>query len=308
MSWDELLGPTLPELLRADGARGVLVVAGALLAGLAAYALTGLVLDAAHRRSLKGRLSAFLADGDDRFEALGNSLLRRMSAQRQERWFGLFAHQRRWAALDGEEPSLPRLLGIAAVALLCGVLGLVNQIPALMLVAAVAAVAPFVRLRARVRRVRKSLERSLPELLSLMSAEMAAGVPPEQALARAGEFGGPLAAIIRLALHESRQSRRPMFSHGEAQGTWREVVERYRLPSLRAFALQIEIAARKGAAGPELMESLSRSLILSYKDKALREAEKFESRLAVPSVLFFFLPLMALVLAPMMVPLLDSLT
>ena len=72
--------------------------------------------------------------------------------------------------------------------------------------------------------------------------------------------------------------------------------------------MQIEIAARKGAAGPELMESLSRSLILSYKDKALRKAEKFESRLAVPSVLFFFLPLMALVLAPMMVPLLDSLT
>ena len=39
MSWDELLGPTLPELLRADGARGVLVAAGALLAGLAVLVL-----------------------------------------------------------------------------------------------------------------------------------------------------------------------------------------------------------------------------------------------------------------------------
>lgn len=66
-------------------------------------------------------------------------------------------------------------------------------------------------------------------------------------------------------------------------------------------------AARKGAAGPELMESLARTLIIEYKERALREAEALDNRLAVPAVVFFFLPFLFLLLAPLIVPLLKIL-
>ena len=55
------------------------------------------------------------------------------------------------------------------------------------------------------------------------------------------------------------------------------------------------------------MEGLARTLIIEYKDRALREAEALENRLAVPSVLFFFLPFLFLILAPLLVPLLSIL-
>lgn len=307
MLWDELAGPTLAELWHDPQVRSLLIAAGSGLAGLVVYVSLCQLGQRLARRSLRGRLAAFLAGGEDTFEALGNSLLRRMSDDQSRQWTGLFRHQQQWIELDGGTMSLGRLLGIAVASLGVGVLGGLNQIPLLLILGVVGALYPFVRVRARVKRIRQQMERALPELLSLMAAEMAAGTPAAGALERAGAFGGPLSALIRRALQESRTSRRPMFGRVNAPGVWREVVERYDLPSLRAFALQIEIAARKGAAGPELMESLSHSLILSYKEQALREAEKIENRLAVPSVLFFFMPLMALILTPLLLPLMDSL-
>ena len=50
------------------------------------------------------------------------------------------------------------------------------------------------------------------------------------------------------------------------------------------------------------LKGLARSLIIAYKDQALREAEKLDSRLAVPSVLFFFLPFLFLILTPLLMP------
>ena len=86
-----------------------------------------------------------------------------------------------------------------------------------------------------------------------------------------------------------------------------QAVNRYDLPSLRAFAAQVDAAASKGVAGPELMNALVRTYIVAYEDKALQAAEKLETRLAVPSVLFFFLPLLLLILAPLMMPVLKVL-
>ena len=86
-----------------------------------------------------------------------------------------------------------------------------------------------------------------------------------------------------------------------------QVVNRYDLPSLRAFAAQVDAAVSKGVAGPELMNALVRTYIVAYEDKALQNAEKLETRLAVPSVLFFFLPLLLLILAPLMMPVLKVL-
>jgi len=144
-------------------------------------------------------------------------------------------------------------------------------------------------------------------LTALMAAEMAAGNPPDKALERSAEWGGPLAVLMGQVIEEERATGRPIFGRGELPGALMQVVERYDLPALRAFASQIDLAARKGAAGPELMEGLARTLIIEYKDKSLRQAESLENRLAIPSVLFFFLPFLFVLLAPLVIPLLSIL-
>jgi hypothetical protein len=105
----------------------------------------------------------------------------------------------------------------------------------------------------------------------------------------------------------SRATGRPVFGRGDTPGVLNEVVAEYDLAALRAFASQIDLVARKCAAGPEFMQGLARTLIIEYKDCALRQAEALEHRLAVPSVLFFFLPFLFLVLAPLLLPLLNIL-
>jgi hypothetical protein len=55
------------------------------------------------------------------------------------------------------------------------------------------------------------------------------------------------------------------------------------------------------------MSGLAHTLIVEYKDRALREAEALDSRLAVPSVGFFFMPFLFLVLVPLLLPVLNAL-
>ena len=85
-----------------------------------------------------------------------------------------------------------------------------------------------------------------------------------------------------------------MFGRGPSAGTLVRTTEEYDLPALQAFATQVDTAARKGAAGPELMHALVQTYIVAYQDRSLQEAEKLETRLAVPSVFFFFMPLLFL--------------
>ena len=292
--------------LDASVMRPILVLAAAFLAGLTAFSLVSRV-----QFSLGGSqanaLASYLHDEQppDLVERFGHWLLERFPSLRSLAELG---QHRRWLQLTGAQPSPAAVLGMAAALGLGGLaLALVTGIPAVGLLGVLGAIYPFARLRKQAHSIRRAVQRALPELTALMAAEMAAGNPPDKALERAAEWGGPLALLMGSVVDRARATGRPVFGRGDLPGVLTEVVAGYDLPALRAFASQIDLAARKGAAGPELMEGLARTLIIEYKDRALREAEALENRLAVPSVLFFFLPFLFLILAPLLVPLLSIL-
>lgn len=282
-----------------------LVLAAALSAGLLMMAIASRA-DFTFSRTPGSVVAGYLGRAEgNAFEQVGGAALKRFPALG-----GLVdveAH-RRWLLLVGDAPSAAAIWGLAIV---LGGLGLLlpvaTGVPMLIVAALLGVVAPFARLRSQANAVRRRVQRSLPDLAALMAAEMSAGNPPDRALARVVEFGGPLGNLLRQAVEEARTSGRPLFSRENVAGVLVEVVNRYDLPSIRAFAAQIDQAARTGVAGPELMEGLARTLIIAYKDRALREAEALESRLAVPTVLFFFLPFMFLILVPLLLPVINAL-
>lgn len=249
---------------------------------------------------------------DDGVERLGGWLLKRLPGIT-----GLFRldQHRRWLALGGDAPSLAYTLGLSLVLGGLGLgLALLTRAPIALELVLLGGAYPLVRLRTQAGQVRRAVVRALPELTALMAAELAAGNPPDKALERAGEWGGPLAALIQEAVTQARIQGRPLFGRLAVSlptrgsgGVLLAVVESYDLPALSAFASQVELAARKGAAGPDLMAALARTLILEYKEQSLHSAESLESRLAVPSVLFFFLPFLFLILTPLVLPVLDVL-
>jgi len=62
----------------------------------------------------------------------------------------------------------------------------------------------------------------------------------------------------------------------------------------------------KGVSGPELMDNIARGLSREHRMRVLRAAEELESNLVIPATLFFFLPFMAAVMIPLLIPLLEA--
>ena len=211
----------------------------------------------------------------------------------------------RWLELTGEAPSSAMLLGQGALFFILGAtLAILMRNSMMLILAFILAAYPFIRVRSKANTVRGRVDRALPDLAALIAAEMAAGNPPDKALHRAAEWGGPLAAIVQRAVQQSTTSGLPLFSRDRMEGALVRVVNRYDMPALQSFVRQLDLAARKGSAGPEQMQRLAHTLILTHKERALREAEKLDGKLAVPAVLFFFLPFLIFILAPMMYPVL----
>jgi Flp pilus assembly protein TadB len=295
----------LSQLLHTLLLQQALVLLAALFASLLLMTLAARI-DVTRGNTPGRALAAYRTDAvDTPLEKLGAAVMRRLPTSRN--LLGLEGH-RRWLLLEGQPWSSAATVGLAVV-LGIGGLGLmvISGVPALALAPMVGFLLPFVRQRSAADKVRRRVQNTLPDVSAMLAAEMAANNPPDRALERAAELGGPLAAILQSALAEQRATGRPLFGRGRVPGLLLEVAGRYDLPALRAFVVQVDMAARTGAAGPELMSGLAHTLIVEYKDRSLREAEALDSRLAVPSVGFFFMPFLFLVLVPLLLPVLNAL-
>jgi Flp pilus assembly protein TadB len=282
------------------------------LAGLSAsflaYALTSRVnLEVSRVRGTTTRRLERFAGGELKpswANRVGDRLLDRLGLD-PYRWVLLL----RWAQLGGHFThwTVGGLVGQATLYGLVGALYAALMGVAFLWLAAPALFAyPFLRVRSKAQRVQKQVRRALPEMATLVAAEMAAGNAPDQALARASKLPGPLGKLLARALIESRSSGRPLFSRGrEIRGTLVDTLAEMRLPELLAFASQLDLVAGKGASGLELMDNIARGLSREHRMRVLRAAEELESDLVIPATLFFFLPFVAAVMIPLMIPLLQ---
>ncbi len=208
-----------------------------------------------------------------------------------------------WAHRGGKyrNTTLGRLFFTAVLFGAGGVLVyLINPSPIGALAPVVAFAYPLVRLRSTAETVRRRTERQLPELASLIAAELAAGVPPEEALTRAAELPGILSGLLLDAVSASQQSGKPLLSHGAQMGALQDVFESLGMPALRAFAVQLDLAASAGVEAPERMAELSRTLGGEYRLRLLEQTEKLDGKLTTAVSLFYFGPMMALILLPLL--------
>ena len=296
-----------------DKALDILRMIAPYLAGLSlafiAYALVSQVRFEVSgvRRSVTRRLERFAGAEPEPtwMDRMGDELLRVLALD-PRRW----KHLLHWAHLGGyfSDWTVGGLVGRAAL------YGLVGALYALLMGAALFWLAPlvlfafpFIRLRSKANQVKKQVRRALPELSTLVAAEMAAGNAADQALARASELSGPLGQVLAKAMAEGRTTGKALFSRGgEVKGAILEYLTALGMPELTAFASQLDLVASKGAAGPELMENIAHGLAREYRMRVLQGAEELESDLVIPATLFFFLPFVAAIMIPLLIPLLEA--
>jgi Flp pilus assembly protein TadB len=159
---------------------------------------------------------------------------------------------------------------------------------------------PYLQIRGKANEIRKQVKRLLPETATVIAAEMDAGSTAGQALERAAELPGPLGKILSDAVSQARQSNRGMFSRGQSKGILLEKLEEHQLLELNRFAMQLDRVAAKGVDAPRIMVEIARGLAREYRSHVQQTAANMDSELLMPMTLFFFLPFMIVILAPLM--------
>lgn len=179
---------------------------------------------------------------------------------------------------------------------------LINPSPAALLVPLAAMLYPFISVRAKANTLRKQVVRSLPELATLVAAEMSAGTSPEQAIQRSALLPGPANLLLQEFLRQARREGRPLFGHKPVRGALLEACRQADLPELTAFAAQLDLVAEKGLAGATLMNEVARSLSREYRARLDREVEKLNGRLMLATAVFFFIPFVLVILGSFIAP------
>ena len=217
----------------------------------------------------------------------------------------------RWAQRGGAYPGwgIGRLVFTALVyTLAASILLLVNPAPVSLFAPLLGFAYPFLALRSKANRVRKQAGRGLPEIAALIAAEMAAGVPPEQALSRSALLPGPVPLLIAEATALSQRSGRPLFSRRDGghklHGALLETFTAANIPAVRSFAAQLDRVSEKGVAGAAQMSKVAQALAQEYRQRLMSETKKLDSRLVLATAFFFFIPFVLVILGSFMLPIL----
>ncbi len=205
----------------------------------------------------------------------------------------------RWAQRGGHYIETTPGMVMAQALLLAlggGLLFLVTHSAMGLAAAGIAAAWPVVRLRGKADDVRKRTQRATPELALLLAAEMAAGTAPEAALRRAAELPGPLSRLVTEAVERSRTTGRPLLSSRGVSGTLLDVFGSCGVPALQVMALQLDLVAEKGVDGAQRMSEIARTLSFQYRQRLLEETEKLEDKLVAMIAVFYFVPMVVVMM------------
>ena len=207
-----------------------------------------------------------------------------------------------WAHLDGT------WLGwesgdFWALRLVLGLLGLsyglfVAQKPyAVVAGAVIGVIFPGMRLHGKAEKVRKRFLRELPDAAQNLAMLAAVGTPVSEALRRLSDGEGLVCQWVQQTLALGAGQR--LFSASEQEkGFLRRRAEGSRLPALINLAVQLDLVQRGGVGAGDLLGDLARNVAQEYEGEMAERAEKLGATLVFPTLLFYFLPYLIAILAP----------
>lgn len=225
-------------------------------------------------------------------------------------WLKAIDGQVYWAQLAGKWAgwSLAEVAALhLALALAGGLLGtLLTRGQPLALAYALAG--PFllnlIYLRAPARRVKRQLASELPELVSLLAAEAAAGTTLQEAVIRLSRGHGVCATWFQQAIRSA--AGKSLFTEGGEAGAMIKEARRAGERDLINLARTLDHLKRRDTGTKELLAQTARDTAARFTGAAQMRAEKVGSEIILPMIFFFFLPYVVVILAVMAGPILSG--
>ena len=210
-----------------------------------------------------------------------------------------------WAQLDGKwlgwsevEFWSLRLAVIVVGLFLGGVLGRGNVVTTLGL--------PFAllffldaRLKAPANRAMRQVERELPEIAQMMALLVGMGKPVVEALRMVSGSKGMTARWLQRTM-ASKPPDRPLLAEVRGEkGFLREEAERSGHSGLINFAVQLDLLKSSGTGADILLGSLAQSVAAEYLGRLEIQAEQIGDKMVMPMLIFFFVPYLVGLMAPL---------
>lgn len=195
------------------------------------------------------------------------------------------------------------LAGFAGLAL--ALTFLARDLPPLLRIAGIAAGAalalmPLLWLRMKIRRRAQEILRALPDTVDLIVTSVEAGMSIDAALAEVGQdTKGPLGEELRLAVRETALGR----SRREAL---LGIVERNRVPELRAFIQSIIQAEQTGIPLGQVLRSQAAHVRLQRRQRAEVQAQRAPVKMVVILVTLVLPAMLLMIIGPALLRMRDS--
>ncbi len=161
---------------------------------------------------------------------------------------------------------------------------------------------PDALLRGIIEKRQKNIYKNLPNMISLLSMTISAGVEIAPALeAITKQFPGPLG-------DEMRQAWREIATGKSRASALRAMANRTGVIPVKRFFETIILAEERGGDNISLaIETYGKELIESQSRKMQEEARKIPTKMLLPIMVCIFIPMILLMLVPVMVSLIQSL-
>lgn len=284
--------------------RNILIYATAVFAAVTVYLFTASIRI---EPSSSKRMGDFLdARKESVFDRYGQKWVDRSGLP-----LGAFRIQLRWAQLGGKYLDLTVggmlvrsiLLALAASAYAFLFTG---SLVIKLAIIAIAAAWPLLRVSSAAGDVRKEVARLIPEIATVMAAELDVANSVEQAFERVAEMPGSLGRLLGRVLEQSRQSQLPVFSRGSVQGDACRILSELGMPELARFGSQLDRIASQGIEAPRMMHQVASDFVRSYRSRLLQRASNLDNELLFPMALFFFIPFIVALMLPLMLSLFQA--
>ena len=153
---------------------------------------------------------------------------------------------------------------------------------------------PWILLSSRGKRRQEAIDRSLPDVLDLLTVSIEAGLAMEGALQRVSEReSGPLQTEIRRTLNEIALGRR----RNEALTA---MAQRTQVPPLQTLVSAINQAERTGLQMGPVMRVQSQQIRVRRRQRAEEKAMKAPVKMLFPLIAFIFPSMFIVILGPAM--------
>jgi tight adherence protein C len=201
-----------------------------------------------------------------------------------------------WGAAVVVLPTAFALLVLAAG----GSFGM-QQVMLVVLMAGIGAYLPHVWLRSRARRRQKTILKSLPDAIDLLTTSVEAGLGIDAALGQVAEkIKGPIAIEIRRVLRDIAMG-------SSRKDALKQFAARTQLPDIQQFVNAIVQAEQMGVSLGQVIRVQADQMRVRRRQRAEQQAYKAPVKMVFPLVFFIFPAIFVVVLGPAAIQIMEGL-